>query len=243
MSPYRISPIHHWHNQRGAQFILWSGWEQVHSYADPGKEANAACSGVGLCDLTPLTKIDIQGQQCDALLSRSLSPGSTPPLGFHAHTHTSGDQKIRVRAVHLARDRYLALGSPEVRESLYEHLLRAASQLECVRVTDITSGLALLRILGPKSVDLLNKLCPVGLTCKDFANERCMQAPIARVNAILLRNDILGTLSFDALISRDYGEYVWKSFVEAGHPFQISWFGLAACRLGGEEEMQRVEVV
>jgi len=145
--------------------------------------------------------------------------------------------------IHLTHDRYLVLGLPEVRDSLYENLSLAALNLGCVHVTDITSGLAVIRILGPKSVEVLNRLCPVGLASPEFSSGRCIQAPIARVNTTLLRNDISGLVSIDALISRDYGEYVWKSLKEAGQPFKISWFGLAAGRYLGGKEMQSVAVV
>jgi glycine cleavage system aminomethyltransferase T len=59
--PFKLTPMYKWHLQHGAHMTEVQGWESVVDYGDVQAEIAAILSSVGLCDASPLTKIDVQG--------------------------------------------------------------------------------------------------------------------------------------------------------------------------------------
>lgn len=235
----RLTPIHHWHELNGARFVLQAGWKQVESYGNPEEESKWISGAVGVCDLTPIAKIDVRGKDSAALLGQWIATQPIPPVNFHIHARCSGGEVGAIRA-HISRlsdDRFLIVAPPDAREPLLMHLSQAALPFPCCHVTDLTSAFATFRIAGPRSSDVLRKLCPVDFSEGSFAMGRCTQAPMARVPVLILRDDCSKLLSYLVLASRDYGEYAWRSIMLAGHGCGLRGFGSAVHdQIQGEDE-------
>ena len=105
-----------------------------------------------------------------------------------------------------------------------------AGDLRCAHVTDLTSAFAGIRLAGPSSADVLKKVCRLRLDHAGLLCGQCAQTPVARVGAVVMRDDLMGMMSYMLLVSRDYGEYVWKSLTSAGERHHIRHFGVAAER-------------
>jgi heterotetrameric sarcosine oxidase gamma subunit len=226
---YKLTPIHHWHEQHSARFVLESGWKRVESYGDADQEVSLVSTAAGICDVTPLTKIDFQGKDTEAFLARNLPGSAIPKLGFHNRASLSGDEKDgELQVARLKTERFLVLGPPGVRDALVASFAQPAKDLECTHVTDLTSAFAAIRLVGPSSAAVLKKICPLDLDGGGLASGRCAQAPVARVGAVVMRDDLVGWTGYLILVSRDYGEYVWKSVLDAGEGLHIGCFGLTA---------------
>ena len=224
---YKLTPIHHWHQQHGARFVLEAGWKRVESYGNPEQEVSQISTAAGICDATPLTKIDFQGKDAAAFLARQLPGAAIPALGFHNRVRLSGDEKGgELQVARLKTERLLVFGPPDARDVLVPRFAERATSLECSHVTDLTSAFAAMRLVGPSSAAVLKKICPLDLD--RLASGRCAQAPVARVGAVVLRDDLMGWMGYLILVSRDYGEYVWKSMLSAGEGLHMGYFGLTA---------------
>ncbi len=228
---YKLTPIHHWHQQHGAQFILEADWKRVESYGDADEEVSLVCRAAGICDATPLTKIDVQGKDAAPFLARHLPETAIPKEGFHNRGRLSGNgEGSEIHVARLTTERFLVFGTPEARESLVAHFCKPALDLRCAHVTDLTSAFAAIRLAGPSSADVLKKMCPLRLDRRGLLCGQCAQIPLARVGAVVMRDDLIGLMSYLVLVSRDFGEYVWKSLMSAGEGHHIRQFGLAAER-------------
>jgi sarcosine oxidase, subunit alpha len=97
-----------------------------------------------------------------------------------------------------------------------------------LHLTDLTSAFAVILLAGPRSTEVLKTICPLRLDGAGLIPGLCAQAPVARVNAIVMREDYEELKSYLILVSRDYGEYVWKSIMSAGGKHDIRQFGLTA---------------
>jgi sarcosine oxidase subunit alpha len=88
LKPRRTLPLHDWHEAAGATFVnagLWlrplvysqlAGWEPVLA------EARAVRRGVGVCDVSSLGKIDVQGPDAARFLDFIYaSPVASLPVG------------------------------------------------------------------------------------------------------------------------------------------------------------------
>ena len=96
---------------------------------------------------------------------------------------------------------------------------------------DVTSVYAALRLAGPRTKDVLNKLTSLNLADASLPNLSCAQASLAHVPGIFLREDIGPIPGFHLLVTRDCAESVWEAILHAGHEFHICPSGLDALRL------------
>src|SRR5690606_6757837 len=80
--PTRLTPTHFWAEARGAVFVEAGQWMRAQYFPQPGethwrqtvdREALAVRSGVGLCDVTTLGKVDVQGADAAVFLDRIYS--------------------------------------------------------------------------------------------------------------------------------------------------------------------------
>jgi sarcosine oxidase subunit alpha len=77
--PTRLPPSHEWAVEQGAVFVEAGYWLRAQYYPKPGekdwletvtREVKAARSSVGVCDVSTLGKIDIQGPDAAEFLNR-----------------------------------------------------------------------------------------------------------------------------------------------------------------------------
>ncbi len=87
---------------------------------------------------------------------------------------------------------------------------------------DRTAGLACFLLLGPKGVEVLNRLCSLDLRETAFPDGSLTRAPLARVNTWIRRRDRSALRAYEISVSREYGEYVWGAIWEAGRSFGIT---------------------
>jgi glycine cleavage system aminomethyltransferase T len=224
--PYRLSPLHQWHLQHGGQFISVAGWECIGSYGDPVAEARAIGDSVGLRDLTPLSKIEVQGKNSTEMLA-DLFHVQAPDVGDCAIGSTK-NERDRIYVVRQTADRYLLIAPPSRRVELYSTMTDGARQRTCAHVTDLTSGYAALHLVGPEATELLKTTGSAKLDA--MKAWRLTQSGTARVGSLLLRHEVRGIPAWLLLVSRDYAEYVWGALMMAGRSFGIRPFGSAAAR-------------
>ena len=93
---------------------------------------------------------------------------------------------------------------------------------------DISSVYASLCVAGPRSRDLLNKVTSFNLSDVALPNLRAAQGLVAHTHAVVLREDIGSIPAFHLLVSREYGESVWETIVDAGQEFHLCPFGWTA---------------
>lgn len=221
--PYRLTPMDNWHRQHDAHMVDVSGWRCVVDYGDCKAEVAAIQSSVGLCDATPLAKIDVQGRHSARMLEVL---GRIPEVGECAKAVSAQAGGRSAYIARLTRERFLTLGASEERAQLHQLLTDASRDDACVHVTDVTSVYAVLRLAGPMSMELLKKLSSVRVD--SLGTGRCIQGPFAGVRALLIRRDVGSVPSWLVFVSRDFGEYAWECVLSAGREFGIRPFGTAA---------------
>jgi len=93
---------------------------------------------------------------------------------------------------------------------------------------DVSGVYTSLRLCGPRSREVLNKLTSLNVSSASLPNLSCAQASVAHAHAIVMRDDIGSMHAFYLLISREYAESVWESIIHAGHEFHLCPIGLTA---------------
>jgi glycine cleavage system aminomethyltransferase T len=224
ITPYRLSPVHDWHERHGAQITTVRDWRRVLHYGDARNEAVAARSAIAICDVTPLSKFNIQGKNSDVVVRRVCN--RAPDVGHWLLLPPSGQGHGPLRLVRLADDRFLLIGETEDCAVLRKSWQLVADATDCTHIEDLSSCFAAFLVIGPRTDELLKKLGPTDID--RVLPDACVQTSICRTTSLLIRwqgGDALGWL---VLVSRDYGEYVWECILDAGHELGICPCGLEA---------------
>jgi methylglutamate dehydrogenase subunit D len=121
----------------------------------------------------------------------------------------------RASALWIAPSQWL-LVADGMAEGELDRLLREAVH-EAAGVTDQSHARSVLRIHGPKSLELLAKGCPLDLDPRIFPVGRCAQAIVGPVAALLHAVNDVST--FDLYAPRGYALAFWQWLIESAAEF------------------------
>jgi sarcosine oxidase gamma subunit len=195
------------------------------SYGDPDGERRAVATSIGLAEPGLYDKWVVRGRgsltacRSDGLEGRSGHVTSAQPGGINVWAIAEDEVWLVAYAP--------IPGGPTIAAVDFgravAHLRRSGSH-----VTDVSSGWAVLRLVGPRSRDLLEELVPENLTPSVVPDHAIQQVPIAGCRAILARIDHEGIPGFTLLIARDEAEYLWDVFMHLGEAYDIRAVGASA---------------
>ena len=222
--PQRLSPLHRRHISLGAQMTGEKVWQRPAWYTSAQEESAAVRASVGLCDITPVGKLLLQGTDIEASVQASL-PGVEVPAPGAVALHE--DRHLFCR---LAVDQLLLL-TPSAATDDIQATMATTQRDTCAHLVDMTSGLTGLCLAGSRSQDVLSKLTDLDLTLPATADMTCTQTSLSGVQAILVRADFGDVPCYRIFVSRDLGEFVWDVLTEAGSSEGLTPFGVDALRL------------
>jgi heterotetrameric sarcosine oxidase gamma subunit len=88
-------------------------------------------------------------------------------------------------------------------------------------VVDLTHGRALMRLVGPRSADLLSKVCGIDF-CDDVTPDgSALRTSVARLVTDVVRDDQDGALAYLLHCERSSGQYLFEALIDAGTEFGI----------------------
>ena len=215
--PLRRSPIH----PPGATVIERAGWQVAEAFSSPVAEAAAAQRSVGMADLSTLGKVLVQGRQAAGALQAALGQAPERPGDLIAVENG-------LLACLTREDWYLTTPTGGEARAL-ERLAEAIhSSNVAAYATDMTHGSGALLLAGPKSADVLCKVCGLDFHDRSFPNRAARQSSVARVRAILLRDDAGGVPAYQIHIGRSEADYLWGAIWDAASEFDVQPVGAAA---------------
>lgn len=236
----RRSALHAFHLAE-ASMIEDHGWQCADSYGSVDAEVQVIREQVGLSDISPLAKLDIQGNDVLASLGQKLSLGLS--LGISLETIPVG-RAVRVPAqalqlntrangllCSLARNHARLISPPGTASAVHtrvESVVQQTADSACIHLTDVTSNFTAIQMVGPLGRDLLRKLTALDLRPAQFPDLSCAQGSLASIHALVLRADIQAHLAYQVYCGREFGAHVWDALLDAGQEFGALPFGLAA---------------
>ena len=200
---YKLSPVNKTLQELGAVWTEIEGWRIAARFGSAEEERRKLSTTVGLCDLSFQPKIEFRGRDIEGVWPDLPAVGSIAVKGKAAFFR-------------LTREQVLVCGE--------EHPL--VDSPGCVHHTDRTSGFAQFLLAGPRAADVLNRLSSVDSRDSSFRDLSCRWGPFAHVNAVIGRRDRGQLRAYEILVSREFGEYVWRAIWETGTPLEMTAFGL-----------------
>jgi sarcosine oxidase subunit alpha len=198
-------------------------------------------TNVGITDVTPLGKLDLQGADVPKLLSQlytnkwmKLAVGSVRYGLMCAEDGVVLDDGVTGR---LGDEHYLMTTTSSGAGTIWnwaEMWLQTEHPDWDVHVTPVTTGLTSINVAGPKSRELMS--CIVGddidLDPETFKYMQVRTGTIAGVeNCIIWRIGFTGELSFEIHIPSGHGLHVWNTLLTEGADLGVAPFGLEAQRI------------
>ena len=234
----RRSALHAFHLAE-ASMTEDHGWQCADSYGSVDAEVRTIREQVGLSDISPLAKLDIQGNDVFASLGHKLWLGlslETVPVGRVVRVPPQAlqlDAQAGGLLCSLARNHARLISSPGTADAVHarvESVIPQTADPACVHLTDVTSNFTAVQIVGPRSRDVLRKLTALDLRPAQFPDLACAQGSLASIHALILRADIQAHPAYQVYCGREFGAYLWDALLDAGQEFGARPFGLAAQR-------------
>ncbi|MFQ5898627.1 MAG: sarcosine oxidase subunit gamma family protein [Candidatus Methylomirabilia bacterium] len=211
--PYKVSALYRAHLALGARWVEEGEWRLPEAFGDAEEEAEQVRQSVGLQDVSAIGKLDLAGREVERLLA-----GFTP--------------QDRLSVLRLRPDHFLLLTAPGRQGQTAEGLLQTLSRVPCcAHLTDLTSALSALALVGPRAGEVLAKLTSLDIRPHAFPDGACVEGGLAKVHTIVFREDWGSLPTYLLLLGWELGEYGWEAIRKAGESLGLVAFGLAAARL------------
>jgi len=237
--PTRRSVIQPWHEANGATPILAGQWVRPDHYGEPAAEVRNCREHVGIIDVTPLGKLDLQGPDVPKLLSLLYTnKWMQLPIGgvrygiMCAEDGVVLDDGVTAR---LGEEHYLMTTTSSGAARIWswiEMWLQTERPEWRVHVTPVTTGLTSINIAGPNARELLGRLTDIDLDNDAFPYMQVRQGTIAGVEGcIAWRIGFTGELSYEIHVPSGHGLAIWERLLADGDDLGVKPFGLEAQRI------------
>jgi sarcosine oxidase subunit alpha len=240
--PARVTSIHTWHVEHGAEFEDVGQWKRPWYYPQPGEDMDAAVlrecravrESVGFQDASTLGKIEIRGADAGEFLNRIYTNGfkklAVGKGRYGLMCKPDGmifDDGVTLR---VADDRFYMTttsgGAAAVLEWLEEWHQTEWPDLDVV-FTSVTEQWSTVAVAGPRSRDVIAKVAPdLDVSNEAFEFMGFRETTLANgIPARICRVSFSGELAFEVNVETFYGLAVWEAIAQAGAEFDITPYG------------------
>ena len=245
--PTRLTPSHQWAQDNGAAFVEAGMWMRAQWFARPGengwrdsvdREVTMTRRSVGVCDVTTLGKVDIQGRDAGTFLNRVYANGFAKlPVGKVRYGLMLRDDGIAMddgTTARLADTHYLMTTTTANASGVFRHLEFCRQCLWPdldVSLISATEQYAQFAVAGPNSRALLQKLVdpPFDLSNEKFPFMACAELTICGgTPARLFRISFSGELAYEIAVPTRYGDSLLRTLMQAGEEFDVIPYGTEA---------------
>jgi methylglutamate dehydrogenase subunit C len=243
--PARLAPSHRWAEQQGAVFVETGPWLRALYYPEAGEEPQDAVNRevatvrtkVGVCDVSTLGKIDVQGRGAGTFLDRVYANTfSTLPVGkarYGLMLREDGFVLDDGTTARLAEDHYFMTTTTANAVKVMQHLefcqqvLWPELDVELVSVTEQWAQYA---VAGPRARDVLQAVVDSAFDLSNaaFPYLACGDVTVAGVPARLYRLSFSGELAYEIGVPARFGDALVRRIIEAGAAFGIAPYGTEA---------------
>ncbi|WP_430911515.1 sarcosine oxidase subunit alpha family protein [Methylobacterium sp. sgz302541] len=243
----RHVPSHAWCEENGAVFVETGLWLRPAYFPRAGetdwlesvsREVNTVRSGVGVCDVTTLGKIDIQGGDALAFIERlTANPFASLPVGKARYAILLREDGLVLDDGTIARmgeTHYVMTASTANAARVMQHMEFCRQWLWPeldVRIASISEQWAQYAVAGPKARETLRGVVDPAFDISNEAFPFLASADVTvggGIPARLFRISFSGELAYEIAVPAAYGDALWRAIVASGTPHGITPYGSEA---------------
>ncbi|MEX0302139.1 MAG: sarcosine oxidase subunit alpha family protein [Leisingera sp.] len=245
--PTRKTPSHKWAEEQGAVFVEVGQWLRAQWFPKKGethwrqsvdREVLQTRNSVGVCDVTTLGKIDVQGKDAAAFLNKMYANAFAKlPVGkvrYGLMLREDGIAYDDGTAARFAEDHFVVTTTTANAVLVYRNMEFARQCLfpdMDVQLISTTEAWAQFAVAGPNARKLLQKVVDPEF---DISNEAfpfmaCGEVTVAGgCRARLFRISFSGELAYEIAVPTRYGDAMIRKLMEAGEEFDAVPYGTEA---------------
>lgn len=243
--PRRLTPSHQWATEQGAVFVEVGNWMRAQWFPREGettwresvdREVLATRSSVGVCDVTTLGKIDVQGTDAAAFLNviycnafAKLAVGKTR---YGLMLREDGIAMDDGTAARLEDDHFVVTTTTANALTVYRHMEFVRQCLfpdMDVQLISTTEAWAQYAVAGPNSRRVLAKIVDQDISNEAFPFMACANITVCGgLRARLFRISFSGELAFEIAVPTPYGDALMRKIMDAGAEYDITPYGTEA---------------
>ncbi|MDK3018930.1 sarcosine oxidase subunit alpha family protein [Pseudodonghicola flavimaris] len=244
--PHRLTPTHHWAEARGAVFTEVGQWMRAQYFPQAGethwrqsvdREVLAVRVGVGLCDVTTLGKVDVQGADAAAFLDRlyanTISTLKVGRVRYGLMLREDGFAYDDGTVARMAEDHFVVTTTTANAGLVYRQMEFARQCLWPdldVQLISTTDAWAQIAVAGPQSRALLERVVDTAdLSNAGFPFMACAELSICNgLRARLFRISFSGELAYEVAVPARYGHALMQRLMELGEDLGATPYGTEA---------------
>ena len=248
--PLRTAPCYERMKARGAVFGQKFGWERPNWFAPEGvaqedhwsfrrsrwfrhvgNECRNVAENVGLLDMTAFAKARISGAGAEAFLDRLVANRLPKEVGRVALCHAlapNGGVHSEFTIQREGSDCFYLVSAGAFQRLDHDWIRRHMPRDGSVQLENLTGAMGVLVVAGPKSRDLLARVCDAPLDNAHFPWLTAREASVGLAPAKLMRLDFVGELGWEIHHGIEYQNHIFDALMEAGADTGLAPFGLRA---------------
>lgn len=245
--PQRLTPSHSWALEQGSVFVETGMWLRAQWFPKTGethwrqsvdREVLATRGSVGICDVTTLGKIDIQGRDAAEFLNKVYANAfGKLPVGKVRYGLMLREDGVAMDDGTTARfneTHFVMTTTTANAVSVFRHMEFCRQCLwpgMDVHLISATEQYAQYAVAGPNSRKLLQKIVDpeFDLSNEAFAFMACAEITVCGgVPARLFRISFSGELAYEIAVPTRYGDALIRVLMQAGEEFDAVPYGTEA---------------
>ena len=245
--PTRLTPSHRWAEEQGAVFIESGAWLRAQYFPRAGetdwlppviREVEAVRSAVGLCDVSTLGKIEVQGPDALTFLERLYANGwQTLAVGrarYGVMLREDGRVMDDGTVARLGERHFFVTTTTANAVAVYQHMHYCHQvlwpQLD-VQFVSVTEQWAQFAVAGPRSRTLLQRVLAADEDLSDAAFPYLAARAVTLADGLrgrVFRLSFSGELAYEIAVPARHGDALIRRLAAAGADLGVVPYGLEA---------------
>ncbi|MEP4194851.1 MAG: sarcosine oxidase subunit alpha family protein [Aliishimia sp.] len=243
--PKRLTPSHQWATEQGAVFVEVGNWLRAQWFPRDGettwresvdREVLATRASVGVCDVTTLGKVDVQGTDAADFLNKIYCNGfaklAVGKTRYGLMLREDGIAMDDGTAARLAEDHFVVTTTTANALPVYRHMEFVRQCLfpdMDVQLISTTEAWAQYAVAGPNSRSVLEKIVDQDISNDAFPFMACANITVCGgLRARLFRISFSGELAFEIAVPTAYGDALMRRIMDVGAEHDITPYGTEA---------------
>ena len=243
-APERFTTSHKASIERGAPMVEAGLWYRPSTFPAPGekswrqscdREVGMVRAAVGICDVSTLGKIDIQGPDAGRLLdfvyTNMFSTLKVGRVRYGLMLREDGYVMDDGTTARLGEHHYLMTTTTAAAGEVMRHLEFVHQGLRPewdVRFASVTEQWAQFAVAGPKSRELLNGLLDAPLEAGDWPFMACGEVRVLGVEGRLFRISFSGEHAYELAVPARFGDSLFRVLVARAEAIGGGAYGMEA---------------